>query len=123
MGHDLIGVISVLIGIVSVGAALALFIWRISVRSEDRSDAAHAAITETIGRVEAKVEAKIAENIGTVEAKVAENIGRLEAKVEAKITEDVGRLEANPSLTRLPSTRLLSTGYKGRIAQVALQTR
>ena len=29
----------------------------------------------------------------------------------------------SPSLTRLPSTRLLSTGYKGRNAQVALQTR
>ena len=29
----------------------------------------------------------------------------------------------NPSLTRLPSTRLLSTGYEDRIAQVALQTR
>ena len=29
----------------------------------------------------------------------------------------------NPSLTRLPSTRLLSIGYKGRNAQVALQTR
>ena len=29
----------------------------------------------------------------------------------------------NPSLTRLPNTRLLSTGYKGRNAQVALQTR
>ena len=28
----------------------------------------------------------------------------------------------NPSLTRLPITRLLSTGYKGRNAQVALQT-
>ena len=30
---------------------------------------------------------------------------------------------SNPSLTRLPSTRLLSTGYEDRIAQVALQTR
>ena len=30
---------------------------------------------------------------------------------------------ATPSLTRLPSTRLLSTRYKGRNAQVALQTR
>ena len=29
----------------------------------------------------------------------------------------------NPSLTRLPSIGLLSTGYKGRNAQVALQTR
>ena len=29
----------------------------------------------------------------------------------------------NPSLTRIPSTRLLSTGYEGRNAQVALQTR
>ena len=29
----------------------------------------------------------------------------------------------SPSLTRLPSTRLLSTGYEDRIAQVALQTR
>ena len=32
-------------------------------------------------------------------------------------------ISTNPSLTRLPSTRLLSTGYEDRIAQVALQTR
>ena len=32
-------------------------------------------------------------------------------------------LSVSPSLTRLPNTRLLSTGYKGRNAQVALQTR
>ena len=31
--------------------------------------------------------------------------------------------QANPSLTRLPTERLLSGGYKGRNTQVALQTR
>ena len=47
-----------------------------------------------------------------------------------KIQDTVGELlgatiltRFNPSLTWLPITRLLSTGYKGRNPQVALQTR
>ena len=36
---------------------------------------------------------------------------------------DEATARLSPSLTRLPSTRLLSTGYEDRIAQVALQTR
>ncbi len=47
-------------------------------------------------------------------------------RLEASFKDDRPRAliqMATPSLTRLPSTRLLSTGYEDRIAQVALQTR
>ena len=44
---------------------------------------------------------------------------------EVRVLEEMNSVAntLSPSLTRLPSTRLLSTGYKGRNAQVALQTR
>ena len=38
-------------------------------------------------------------------------------------TLSAGTASARPSLTWLPTARLLSTGYEGRNPQVALQTR
>ena len=43
--------------------------------------------------------------------------------LEEMLQAQTDRLKASPSLTRIPSTRLLSTVYEGRNAQVALQTR
>ena len=43
--------------------------------------------------------------------------------LSAGILTNMATKNVSPSLTRLPSTRLLSTGYEGRNAQVALQTR
>ena len=51
-------------------------------------------------------------------------LGQIFTKAQNKIQDPAKLFRLiNPSLTRLPSTRLLSTGYKGRNAQVALQTR
>ena len=77
MSTELIGFLSVGFAAVAVGVSLAVFIWRISVHAEKRSDDAHEKIGENISEVKIDLR-EVKKNLGEVKVRLAENSTHLE---------------------------------------------